>query len=338
MLSDLRVTIVVADCNVPGDLRRCLTSLSSQSYRNVEILVVDDGASDGLRPIVEDCARNDPRIRWLRSEGRGLSSARMAGLKAAAGDYVCFVGAHEWFAASFAHDLLLACRRDRVPTARCFSVVHDEAEGSQRLAFPYGHLVGGVPMQRDGVIDSRDALLWTPGGGAQLYEREFLARNGIEYPGSGQVFADLAFHAQWVCFSKRAAVVAKHLHHYRGEAGGEDAADGERLFAAFDAFRYLENKLPARFLDSAEYFLLKFQAHDEALAKIDKRLIADYRKRTAFDLYFRPRARRSVRYIRALYKLKSKYGRRALKLYSYYLTMKTGEPDSAANCASHLLM
>lgn len=85
------VSVIVPVYNVERYLARCLDSILAQTYRNLEIICINDGARDGSPAILTEYAAKDSRIKVLSQENKGLSAARNAGLDAMSGDYVLFV-------------------------------------------------------------------------------------------------------------------------------------------------------------------------------------------------------------------------------------------------------
>lgn len=94
-MNDL-VSIVVPVYNVQQYLPRCLESLTAQTYRNIEIILVDDGSTDASGELCDHWAAADPRVRAFHKKNGGLSDARNYGLQKAAGAYVCFVDSDDW--------------------------------------------------------------------------------------------------------------------------------------------------------------------------------------------------------------------------------------------------
>lgn len=86
-----KVSVVVPAYNCAPWLPRCLDSILAQTYRNLEILVVDDGSTDNTREILTEYVRADARIHALHKENGGLPSARLHGIAAATGDWITFV-------------------------------------------------------------------------------------------------------------------------------------------------------------------------------------------------------------------------------------------------------
>ncbi|WP_303979043.1 SP_1767 family glycosyltransferase [Streptococcus danieliae] len=98
--SDL-ISIVVPVYNVSGYLRRCLDSILKQTYGQFEVILVNDGSTDGSGLICQDYATKDSRIRLVHQENQGPSAARNLGLQLAQGEYVTFVDADDFLEATY---------------------------------------------------------------------------------------------------------------------------------------------------------------------------------------------------------------------------------------------
>lgn len=90
------ISVIIPVYNVEDYLRRCVDSILAQSYRNLEILLVDDGSPDGSGAICDDYAARDPRVRVIHKENGGLSSARNIAIDQAKGEYLTFVDSDDW--------------------------------------------------------------------------------------------------------------------------------------------------------------------------------------------------------------------------------------------------
>src|SRR5690606_5147714 len=85
------LSVVVPIYNVAPYLGECLSSIANQYYRDLEVIMVDDGSSDDSAAIAEKFADADPRFRLIRQPNRGLGAARNTGVSHATGDYLMFV-------------------------------------------------------------------------------------------------------------------------------------------------------------------------------------------------------------------------------------------------------
>ena len=90
------ISVIVPVYNVELYLRKCLDSIVNQTYRDIEILVIDDGSIDGCGRICDEYAEKDGRIRVFHTENRGLSCARNLGLDNAHGEWIGFVDSDDW--------------------------------------------------------------------------------------------------------------------------------------------------------------------------------------------------------------------------------------------------
>ena len=90
------ISVIVPVYNVEPYLRKCLDSILAQTYRNLEILVIDDGSTDGSGRICDEYAGRDERIKVFHTENHGLSCARNLGLDNANGEWIGFVDSDDW--------------------------------------------------------------------------------------------------------------------------------------------------------------------------------------------------------------------------------------------------
>lgn len=100
------VSVIVPIYKVEPYLRQCIDSIINQTYKNLEIILVDDGSPDGCPQICDEYVSKDTRIKVIHKENGGLSSARNAGLDIATGEYVAFVDSDDWIEPTMYEDLL----------------------------------------------------------------------------------------------------------------------------------------------------------------------------------------------------------------------------------------
>ena len=91
-----KISVIVPVYKVEKYLARCVDSIINQTYKNLEIILVDDGSPDGCGKICDEYAERDSRIKVIHKENGGLSSARNAGLDIATGDYIGFVDSDDF--------------------------------------------------------------------------------------------------------------------------------------------------------------------------------------------------------------------------------------------------
>ncbi len=85
------ISVIIPVYNVEKHLRKCVESIISQSYKNIEILLIDDGAKDASPAICDEYAQKDSRVKVIHKQNAGVAKARNTGIENAAGDFFCFI-------------------------------------------------------------------------------------------------------------------------------------------------------------------------------------------------------------------------------------------------------
>lgn len=114
-----RISVVVPIYNVEAYLDKCVASLVSQSYPNLEILLVDDGSPDGCPALCDEWAEKDPRVVVIHKENGGLSDARNTGIARASGEYISFVDSDDYVAEKYIETLYRTLREQDADVSAC---------------------------------------------------------------------------------------------------------------------------------------------------------------------------------------------------------------------------
>ena len=114
------VSIIVPFYNTPkAYIIQCLKSLSSQTYQQIEILIIDDGSTMENAQMLDELIKFDSRIRVFHKSNGGVSSARNYGLNQSVGNYICFVDSDDWVEPEFVEVLISAIKRNTSQLAAC---------------------------------------------------------------------------------------------------------------------------------------------------------------------------------------------------------------------------
>ena len=122
------ITIIVPVYNIDKYLEKCVNSIQGQTYKNLEIILVDDGSTDSSGLLCDSLAAEDSRIRVIHKPNGGLSSARNAGLDISTGDYIGFIDSDDYIATDFYESLLALSRNER--TVLCSHFVRVDESGN----------------------------------------------------------------------------------------------------------------------------------------------------------------------------------------------------------------
>lgn len=109
-----KISIIVPVYNCEPYINKCIDSLICQTYKNIEIILVDDGSTDAGGKICDNRAKNDNRIKVIHKHNGGLSSARNMGMKYASGDFLMFVDSDDWVEHNFCETALSEIERNGV--------------------------------------------------------------------------------------------------------------------------------------------------------------------------------------------------------------------------------
>ena len=210
-----QISIVVPVYNVENYLSYCVESLRQQTYKNIEIILVDDGSTDSSGEICDQYAREDNRIKVLHIENGGLSNARNTGVKESSTDWIVFIDSDDYYdhrAIEYLVELRDKYRVDLVATP----VI--EVRNYENSDF-----LGDFREKYSGKLDRRTALeqmfygnyVGTHSGG-KLYKKEILLR--FPYP-NGMLYEDLALAYEHIAFCENIAVSDLNLYKYYRRPG-----------------------------------------------------------------------------------------------------------------------
>lgn len=118
MTQDILVSVIVPVYNILDYLERCVDSICRQTYQNLEIILVDDGSTDGTADLCDALEKKDERIRIFHKENGGSSSARNLGIRKAQGTYLGFVDSDDYIDEDMYERLVEAVTRYQIPIAQ----------------------------------------------------------------------------------------------------------------------------------------------------------------------------------------------------------------------------
>ena len=127
-----KITVIIPVYNTEKYLEKCLNSVIGQSFRDIEIVCVNDGSTDNSLDIMKKYAMKDSRIRVVTKENGGLVAARKTGLLASTGDYIAFLDSDDWLDADTYENVVLSMQ-EREFDLVCFNLFMDRGTASQEI-------------------------------------------------------------------------------------------------------------------------------------------------------------------------------------------------------------
>ena len=240
-----KVSIVVPVYNVEDCLSYCVDSLRQQTYKNIEIILVDDGSTDSSGEICDQYAQEDDRIKVLHIENGGLSNARNTGVKESSTDWIVFIDSDDYYDHRAIECLVKLRDKYRVDLVAT-PVIEVRNYGNSDF-------LGDFREKYSGKLDRRTALeqmfygnyVGTHSGG-KLYKKEILLR--FPYP-NGMLYEDLSLAYEHIASCENIAVSALNLYKYYRRPGSiVNSKYSDRLLDFYKAMEwnraYVERDYP----------------------------------------------------------------------------------------------
>lgn len=204
------VSIVVPVYNVAEYLSRCIDSIRFQSYKNIEIILVDDGSTDKSGCICEQYSRIDNRIKVIHQKNGGLSSARNTGIKVATGEYVAFIDADDFVSINFINRLLTLALVHGTEISicgfckgRCSKFPNNSKEVSTQL-----YTSDEMLRKWHGINKHIETMAWN-----KLYLRELFVNQKMRYP-QGYFYEDVQLTHLLVNAARHVVITNEKLYYY----------------------------------------------------------------------------------------------------------------------------
>ena len=230
------VSIILPVYNAQNHLARCVGSICAQTYRSIEIIILNDGSKDQSLPVCEEFRQKDPRILLVDKANSGVSDTRNLGLKLASGKYVEFVDSDDYLDPDFTERLVAAAEENEadfviapykmvIPAGaskpeQVLDKIQDEL-GVMSVARPpevreYGFLPAGVYDKDTFALRLMDkpasyfySVLWN-----KLYRRDILTGNDIQFVSEMRWAEDLVFNLRYIQYAERFVAIDKPGYYY----------------------------------------------------------------------------------------------------------------------------
>lgn len=205
------VTMIVGIYNGERYLEECLESIVGQDYRNLEILLIDDGSKDSSGKIADEYAKNDKRVTVIHQANMGVSLSRNRAIDMAKGEYICIIDQDDVLSAeyvSYFYNLIMTKNAQiaLTPTADKFFGKPDfSIKANDKVEVYSGDKVAEEMLYHKIIIAP-----WN-----KMISRSLLNDNGVRFNPSFFGGEGFAFSVQSYQYAERIAVGSQHVYHYR---------------------------------------------------------------------------------------------------------------------------
>ena len=207
---DELISVIVPVYNVEKYISRCIESIMKQTYKNIEIILIDDGSTDNSGKICDEYSLKDDRINVIHKKNGGLSDARNTGLDIAKGKYISLIDSDDFVSKFFIETLYNTCKNENCEIAICeYERVYEEKEEISDLENDNKvEIYNSKQMLQK--IYSKDYLITTVAWN-KLYKAEIL--KNIRYP-VGKLHEDEAITYKILYGVNKVAIIRKKLYYY----------------------------------------------------------------------------------------------------------------------------
>ncbi|WP_407415594.1 glycosyltransferase family 2 protein [Methanobrevibacter sp.] len=237
---DIKISVVLPVYNVADYLRKCLDSLVNQTFKDFEVICVNDGSTDLSLGILEGYALTDSRFKIISQENQGLSGARNTGIEHVQGEYVLFVDSDDWLEKN-ALELLYEHVKGFNSEITMFKFKFFNNDTSEISESPFTNLEVIDPSLYTGnfsyydVLDIIFKISHAPFN--KLYKTSFLRDLDAKFL-HGSYYEDLEFFYKVFLKAKKVSVLSEYLYYYRIRDDSISTSGDE---GSFDIFNILES-------------------------------------------------------------------------------------------------
>ena len=208
-----KVSVIIPVYNVEAYLRECLDSVTNQTLRDMEIVCIDDGSTDGSAEILKEYAAKDRRIKVLTQANSGAGAARNAGLAVAGGEWLSFLDADDEFSPTMLSEMVDAGEQGVADVVACTSVM-------------------------EGDIFRR----WRGWAWDKIFRRDFIMSQKLEFQNL-PISNDLFFTYSALALSSKTVAVANDYVFHRKRAGSVETTRDRAPLAPLEAVKALHARI-----------------------------------------------------------------------------------------------
>ena len=208
---DELVSIVIPTYNASSTIDRCINSVINQTYKNIEIIIINDGSTDYTEKIVSEYIKKDNRIKLINIKNNGVSNARNTGIKYSQGKYIIFVDSDDYISKSMI-EILVKARLKYNTLAVCnYEIFGKNMEKVEDICNDINTDVLSINDNFYKLFYEKNALK-TPWG--KIYDSKIIKDNNINFDTDISLGEDFIFNLIYIKFVKKICYIENQLYYY----------------------------------------------------------------------------------------------------------------------------
>lgn len=235
---DDMISVIVPIYNVSNYLNRCLDSILNQSYKKLQIVLVDDGSTDASKDICDVYASKDERVEVIHKPNEGLVSARKAGLEKSTGKYIGFVDGDDYI------DFMMYERLETVIRSHNADIVHSDffsedglhnsgmykGNNNDEFVIEVNSLEKRIQLLNDCFLDKHEGLNLTPSIWSKLFKADFIKNVYSRVPDNQSYGEDVICLYLTLCQCEKIVATRECYYHYAVRNNSMSHIYGNKLF------------------------------------------------------------------------------------------------------------
>jgi len=211
MIGTPLISVIVPVYNTGNYLEKCVESILNQTFRDFELLLINDGSTDNSGELCDKFAGSDSRIIVFHKKNEGVADARNIGIKSANGKYLTFVDSDDWIDEQYLQNFLCPSLDENEHTFVIQGVLKEVKDHTaHRFEFPILHL----KKEQLSALFSDYRILESGFVCAKLYNREIIHQNNIRFQKDIKVHEDLLFMLEYLSIVKEIQTLNNCNYHY----------------------------------------------------------------------------------------------------------------------------
>ncbi len=209
------VSVIVPVYNVENYLAKCIDTILRQSYPYFELLLIDDGSSDGSPKICDDYAQMDSRVKVIHKQNEGVSCTRNLGIEKASGDFIVFVDSDDGIGKHMLRKMIAAMTRYQTDLAICgYERFRENWKQRSRIS-PYSLVVFQSQMELASVYKKPATNMFGISIWAKMYRGDIIRENKIRFREDVHYEEDCLFNLDYFRHVTTTAVLRDYFYFYR---------------------------------------------------------------------------------------------------------------------------
>lgn len=208
-MENVKISIIVPVFNAEKYLSECLNSLTNQTLKDIEIICVDDGSTDGSLSILEEFCNKDERVKIVHQENSGVSVARNNGIAKAQGEFVGFVDSDDWVDTDFFEKLYNVSQKFGAEVVAGDFLWHKGNSQKPKMKYKDEKFYTEAPEKVKNAFVPKFNYIWN-----KIYKRESLLKLNLPFE-KGRYYEDMIWLVQAIYYLYGFATVPNTFYHYR---------------------------------------------------------------------------------------------------------------------------